>query len=78
MIFRHRVKEFRLKKNWSQQELGGRLGVSRQTIISIESYRYNPSLELGMRLSLELEVPMEILFYFDFQPLPADLTSSKD
>jgi putative transcriptional regulator len=69
MIFRHRVKEFRLEKNWSQQELGRRLGVSRQTIISIESYRYNPSLELGMRLSLELEVPMEILFYFDFQQL---------
>jgi putative transcriptional regulator len=69
MIFRHRVKEFRLEKNWSQQELGHRLGVSRQTIISIESYRYNPSLELGMRLSLELEVPMEILFYFDFQQL---------
>lgn len=69
MIFRHRVKEFRLEKNWSQQELGRRLGVSRQTIISIESYRFNPSLELGMRLSHELEVPMEILFYFDFQHL---------
>lgn len=69
MIFRHRVKEFRLEKNWSQQELGRRLGVSRQTIISIESYRFNPSLELGMRLAHELEVPMEILFYFDFQHL---------
>ena len=69
MIFRHRVKEFRLEKNWSQQELGRRLGVSRQTIISIESYRFNPSLELGMRLAHVLEVPMEILFYFDFQHL---------
>ena len=66
MIFRHRVKEYRLTKGWSQQELGRRLDVSRQTIISIESYRYNPSLELGMRLSLLLEVPMETLFYFDF------------
>ena len=66
MIFRHRVKEFRLKQGWSQQELGLRVGVSRQTIISIESYRYNPSLELGMRLSIELDIPMDTLFYFDF------------
>lgn len=66
MIFRHRVKEFRLKQGWSQQELGLRVGVSRQTIISIESYRYNPSLELGMRLSIELDTPMDTLFYFDF------------
>lgn len=66
MIFRHRVKEFRLKKGWSQQELGLRLSVSRQTINSIESYRYNPSLELGMRLSIEFEVPIDTLFYFDF------------
>ena len=66
MIFRHRVKEFRLKQGWSQQELGLRLGVSRQTIISIESYRYNPSLELCMRLSIELDIPMDTLFYFDF------------
>ena len=66
MIFRHRVKEFRLKQGWSKQELGLRLGVSRQTIISIESYRYNPSLELGMRLSIELDTPMDTLFYFDF------------
>ena len=66
MIFRHRVKEFRHRNGWSQQELGRRLDVSRQTIISIESYRYNPSLELGMRISLVFEEPMETLFYFDF------------
>ncbi len=66
MIFRHRVKEYRLKKKWSQQELAKRVEVSRQTIISIESYRYNPSLELGVKLALTLEVSIEKLFYFDF------------
>ncbi|HCK06050.1 MAG: helix-turn-helix transcriptional regulator [Bacteroidetes bacterium] len=66
MIFRHRVKEYRLQKGWSQQKLADHLKVSRQTIISIESYRYNPSLELGMRLSMALEAPMEVLFYFEF------------
>ncbi len=71
MIFRHRVKEFRLKRGWSQQELGIRLGVTRQTIISIESYRFNPSLELGMRLSLELDVPVDTLFFFDYPSISA-------
>tara|TARA_B100000927_G_C16312970_1_gene408196 strand:+ start:246 stop:449 length:204 start_codon:yes stop_codon:yes gene_type:complete len=66
VIFRHRVKEYRLKKKWSQQELAKRVEVSRQTIISIESYRYNPSLELGVKLALTLEVSIEKLFYFDF------------
>ena len=72
MIFRHRVKEYRLQKDWSQQKLANYLKVSRQTIISIESYRYNPSLELGMRLSMALEVPMEVLFYFDFYSATTD------
>ena len=72
MIFRHRVKEYRLQKGWSQQKLADHLKVSRQTIISIESYRYNPSLELGMRLSMALEVPMEVLFYFDLYSATSD------
>ncbi|MDB2587716.1 helix-turn-helix transcriptional regulator [Flavobacteriaceae bacterium] len=72
MIFRHRVKEYRLQKGWSQQKLADYLKVSRQTIISIESYRYNPSLELGMRLSMALEVPMEVLFYFDLYSATTD------
>jgi putative transcriptional regulator len=66
MIFRHRVKEYRLNKKWSQKQLAQYVNVSRQTIISIESYRYNPSLELGMKLAFVLEVPIDQLFYFDF------------
>ena len=66
MIFRHRVKEYRLNKKWSQKKLAQHVNVSRQTIISIESYRYNPSLELGMKLAFVLEVPIDQLFYFDF------------
>lgn len=69
MIFRHRVKEYRLRKKWSQKQLADQVDVSRQTIISIESYRYNPSLELAMKLSFVLEVPLDELFYFDFLPV---------
>ena len=68
MIFRHRVKEYRLRKKWSQKQLADQVDVSRQTIISIESYRYNPSLELAMKLAFVLEVPLDELFYFDFLP----------
>ncbi len=68
MIFRHRVKEYRLRKKWSQKQLADQVDVSRQTIISIESYRYNPSLELAMKLSFVLEAPLDELFYFDFLP----------
>jgi putative transcriptional regulator len=67
MIFRHRVKEFRTNHQWSQEALGAKVGVSRQTIISIESYRYNPSLELGMKLAHAFGVPIDTLFYFVFQ-----------
>ena len=66
MIFRHRVKEYRLNKKWSQKQLAQHVSVSRQTIISIESYRYNPSLELAMKLAFVLEAPIDQLFYFDF------------
>jgi len=69
MIFRHRVKEYRLRKKWSQKQLADQVDVSRQTIISIESYRYNPSLELAMKLSFVLELPLDELFYFDFLPV---------
>ncbi len=65
MILKNNLKEFRNKKNLTQDDLGKCLGVSRQTIISIERYRYKPSLELAMKISKELNVKIEKLFYFD-------------
>ncbi|MBT7036081.1 MAG: helix-turn-helix domain-containing protein, partial [Lentimicrobiaceae bacterium] len=46
-------------------ELGNKVGVSRQTIISIEKYKYKPSLELAMKISLEIGEKIETLFYFE-------------
>ena len=48
----------------TQEELAIKVGVSRQTIISIERYRYKPSLELGLKISKCLKVKTENLFYF--------------
>lgn len=41
----------RAEKKWSQQELANQVGVSRQTIASIEANRYNPSLILAFEIS---------------------------
>ncbi|MBT7035385.1 MAG: helix-turn-helix transcriptional regulator, partial [Lentimicrobiaceae bacterium] len=62
---KNRVREFRQQKNLTQEELGNKVGVSRQTIISIEKYKYKPSLELAMKISLEIGEKIETLFYFE-------------
>ena len=64
MELKNNLKELRNKKNFTQDDLGKNVGVSRQTIISIERYRYKPSLELAMKIARELNVKNEKLFYF--------------
>lgn len=56
------VREMRQQRGWSQQELGQRLGVSRQTIHSIESGRYDPSLKLAFRISAVFDRPLDAIF----------------
>jgi len=64
MVLKNNLKEFRQNKDYTQDDLGKSVGVSRQTIISIERYRYKPSLELAMKIARELNVKIEKLFYF--------------
>ena len=64
MDLKNNLKEFRNKKDYTQDDLGKNVGVSRQTIISIERYRYKPSLELAIKIAEELNVKIEKLFYF--------------
>ena len=45
-----------------QEDLAAITGVSRQTIIAIENNKYNPTLELAMRLAKVLETPVEKIF----------------
>lgn len=65
MILKNNLKEFRQKKGLTQEQLADLVGVSRQTIISIERYRYKPTLELGLKLALTLDIKVEGLFYFE-------------
>ena len=52
----------RSELGWSQQRLADELGVSRQTIISIEKGRYDPSLPLAFRLAAVFDCRIEDLF----------------
>ena len=56
-----RVKEFRLQKGMTQQQLAKMVHVSNRTIISIEKGQYNPSLMLAYRLSQVFHVYIEEL-----------------
>ena len=49
----------------TQQELADRVGVTRQTILSIEKGRYNPSVGLAIRIAEAFGVPVEALFEID-------------
>ena len=59
------VKERRLDRDLSQAELAHALGVSRQTINSIETERYTPSLPLAFALGRFFQVPVEEMFDAD-------------
>jgi putative transcriptional regulator len=59
------VRGLRTAAGLRQEDLADRVEVSRQTIISIENGRYNPSLELAWRLSKALGVTIEELFDFE-------------
>lgn len=62
---KNRLEELRSQRGWTQQELADRVDVSRQTIISLESGRYNPSILLAFRLARLFEMPIEDLFLYD-------------
>ena len=58
----HRVKELRLARDWTQQQLADAVGVSRQSINSIERDRYVPSLLLALTFARVFKVPTDSIF----------------
>lgn len=62
---RNMLRQLRVLRGWTQQELGARVGTSRQAIIAIENGRFDPSLPLAIRLSRLLEQPIEEMFFLD-------------
>lgn len=64
LILRNNLKEVREQKNLTQKELADLVGVSRNTISSIETGQYNPNAKLALILTIALDVKFENLFYF--------------
>lgn len=62
---KNRVRELRLAKNLSQEELAHQTGTTRQTIYSIEKGVFCPTVKLAMLLCMVLDVTFEEMFYFE-------------
>ena len=58
----NRIKELRTERGWTQEELAQKVGVSRQAVISIEKYRYTPSLEPAFQLAKVFELTVHDIF----------------
>lgn len=58
----NRLRELRASRNWSQEELGHRVGVTRQAIIAIENGRFDPSLPLAFKLARIFGLSIEDVF----------------
>lgn len=64
---RNLVRELRQHQGWSQQALADLLGVSRQTVIAIETGRYDPSLPLAFKFARVFGARIEDVFFDDAQ-----------
>ena len=61
MIY-NRIKVLRAERDWTQAELAGRVEISRQAVISIEKYKYTPSLELAFKIAEAFGVSIDQVF----------------
>lgn len=64
LILKNRLKEARGEKKLSQNQLAEMVGVSRNTISSIETGQFNPTAKLAPILCIALDKKFEELFYF--------------
>lgn len=62
MALTNRLKVLRAERGWSQEELGERVGVSRQAINMIERGKHAPSLQLAFQFGRLFELPIERIF----------------
>ena len=67
LILKNRLKVARAEKSLSQSELAEMIGVSRNTISSIEIGQFNPTAKLALILCIALDKKFEELFYFEEQ-----------
>ena len=64
LVLKNHLKTIRIEKNISQQQLADMVGVSRNTISSIETCQFNPTAKLALILCIALDKKFEDIFYF--------------
>ena len=64
LVLKNNLKAIRFEKNISQQQLADMVGVSRNTISSIETGQFNPTAKLALILCIALDKKFEDLFFF--------------
>ena len=65
LILKNHLKQVRTEQKLSQSQLAEMVGVSRNTISSIETGQFNPTAKLALILCIALDKKFEELFYFD-------------
>ena len=65
LILKNRLKEIRTESKLSQNQLAEMVGVSRNTISSIETGQFSPTAKLALVLCIALDKKFEDVFYFD-------------
>lgn len=61
-MIKNRIKVLRAERDWTQAELADKVGISRQAVISIEKYKYTPSLDLAFSIAKAFDVDINEVF----------------
>lgn len=67
---KNRLSVLRAERKWSQQQVADLLGVSRQTIVSLEHNRYSPSLKLAFEIANLFETTLHDVFEYETKEPP--------
>ncbi len=62
---KNKLRVFRAERDWTQEDLAQKLGISRQAVIAIEKEKYNPSLNLAFKIARLFRKPIEDIFQED-------------
>ncbi|CEQ16428.1 MULTISPECIES: helix-turn-helix transcriptional regulator [Bacteria] len=63
-MIQNRIKVLRAERDWTQADLAEKVGISRQAVISIEKYKYTPSLELAFKIANIFDVSINNVFEY--------------
>jgi len=71
-VISNRIRALRFENDeMTQQDLADKVGITRQTVISLEKEKYYPSLELAFRIARVFGKPLESVFHMESQSRPA-------